>query len=78
MTGAVGIEALIHIFLEKAAGDWVAVSDLARLMALPDERVVESLHNMQNNAPDIDLTLQLDAHDRVTAARLGNSALEAA
>lgn len=78
MTGAVGIEALIHIFLEQADGDWVAVSDLARLIALTDERVVEALHNMQANTPGIDLALQLDAQDRVIAARLGNGALEAA
>lgn len=78
MTGAVGIEALIHIFLEKAEGDWVAVSDLARLMALADARVVECLHSMQDSAPGIDLTLKLDAQDRVIAARLGNGALEAA
>ena len=78
MTGAVGIEALIHIFLEKAEGDWVAVSDLARLMALADERVVECLRSMQANTPGIDLTLKLDAQDHVIAARLGNGALEAA
>jgi len=78
MSGATGVAALILIFLEQAEGDWVAVSDLARLMALDEARVVESLHAIQLDAPSADLTLKVDALNRVVAARMGNGALEPA
>lgn len=77
MNGAQGIAALIHIFLEEANGEWVAVSDLARLMALDSSRVVEALHDIQEQAPGANLALKLDELDQVIAARMGNGASEA-
>lgn len=78
MNGGHGIVALIMIFLEEARGDWVPVASLAKRMALDEARVVQALHDIQHLSPGADLTLQVGAHDQVTAARLGNGALEAA
>lgn len=78
MNGAQGIAAVILIFLEQAEGDWVAVTDLARLLALDEARVAEELQVLKDYAPSADLALRMDAQNKVIAASLGNGALEVA
>ncbi len=78
MSGAAGIAAVILIFLEEAQGEWVAVADLARLLALDTARVADELRAIPAYAPSEALELQEDGAGRVTAARLANNAAEAA
>lgn len=71
-----GTVALILIFLEEARGAWVNVADMAHRLALSEPRVTEALGLVTTYAPGVDLELQIDAQQQVTAARMPNGALE--